>query len=230
LLSDGFDNQTSSFPHLIRQGYQELYAKHKGKLPEVVDFIMESGIFISPKQHQEEGIMNLNSQQHLTSNPQRNGELTYKEYYRWMNKKLTERIKPLAVALLGNPDNKRPTEWRWGKKGELVVYISGQRLGRFYDFESGAKGDALELVSYKTGYQGKDLSNWVKSFIGYQSKEYERPDQGDWTPIIPVPKEALKGDILQGLAESFKRRGMLEVGRYCYRDLEGLLGPNPRFF
>src|SRR5690606_27445721 len=39
--------------------------------------------------------------------------------------------------------------------------------------------------------------------------------------ITPVPEEALKGNILEGLSESFKRKGMLETGRYCYRDYEG---------
>ncbi|MGV8948498.1 MAG: conjugal transfer protein TraA [Candidatus Paracaedibacter sp.] len=156
--------------------------------------------------------------------------LNYKDYYKWMVDQLTPRISSLAVALLGNPTQKRPAEWRWGKKGEVVIYISGDKMGRFCDFESGVSGDALELVKYKTGYQGKELSNWVKSFIGYQPKTITQKEKEIWTPVTPVPLEALEGDITKGLIESFNRKGFTEYGRYCYRDLEGnVLGFVVRF-
>ena len=147
------------------------------------------------------------------------GDFNYKAYYAWMNEQLTTRIPSLAVALLGNPTHKRPSEWRWGKKWELVVYVAGDKIGRFSDFESGASGDALELITYKTGYRGQELSDWVKNFIGYQSKTVLRKET--LIPIVPVPPEALEGDITKGLSESFNRKGFVETGRYCYRDLEG---------
>lgn len=155
-------------------------------------------------------------QQHHNSR----GDFNYKDYYRWMAEQLTMRISSLAVALLGNPISKRPTEWRWGKKGEVVVYVAGDKTGRFCDFESGASGDALELLKYKTGYSGKDLSDWVKNFIGHQPKAFVKQEKEAWTPIIPVPEEALNGGITKGLSESFNRKGFVEIGRYCYRDLE----------
>lgn len=158
------------------------------------------------------------------------GGFNYKDYYRWLNKQLTMRISSLAVALLGNPTSKKPREWRWGKKGEVVVYVAGEKIGRFSDFESGISGDALELVKYKTGYRSKELSDWVKNFIGYQPRTFLKEGKEAWTPIVPVPEESFKGDILQGLSESFNRKGMFEQGRYCYRDLEGnILGYVVRF-
>ena len=157
-----------------------------------------------------------------------NGDFNYKDYYAWMNRQLTTRISSLAVALLGKPTYKRPSEWRWGKKGEVVVYVAGDKMGRFSDFESGASGDALELVKYKTGYRGKELSDWVKNFIGYQPKTVAKKE--NLTPIVPVPPEALEGDITKGLTESFNRKGLLETVRYCYRDFEGnILGYVVRF-
>ena len=161
---------------------------------------------------------------------EKKAEFNYKEYYRWMVEQLTPRISSLSVALLGNPSRKRTTEWRWGKKGEVVVYISGEKMGRFCDFESGASGDALELVKYKTGYRGKELSDWVKNFIGYLPKVSVKQEQRTWTPIIPVPEDVLKDDITKGLKESFHRRGMIESSQYCYRDFEGnILGYVVRF-
>lgn len=154
----------------------------------------------------------------------------YKEYYRWMNAQLTLRITSLAVALLGNPPIRKPTEWRWGQKRSLAVYVSGDKAGRFCDFESGASGDALALAQYRTGYRGKELSDWVRQFIGHQRPAFEKRANETWTPLMPVPPEAFEGDILEGLAESFTRKGMVEKGRYAYRDLEGrLLGYVVRF-
>jgi len=164
--------------------------------------------------------------------PQNNarGDFNYKDYYRWMVDQLTPRISSLAVALLGNPTSKRSTEWRWGKKGEVVVYVAGERMGRFCDFEAGESGDALELVRYKTGLTGKDLSEWVKNFIGYQPKTSSQKEKETWTPIIPVPLEALEDDITKGLTESFIRKGFNKSGQYCYRDYEGrILGYVIRF-
>lgn len=158
------------------------------------------------------------------------GDFNYKEYYRWLNSQLVPRISSLSVALLGNPTTKRPTEWRWGKKGEVVVYVAGEKMGRFHDFESGVSGDVLELVKYKTGYRSKELSDWVKNFIGYQSKTSSQKEKETWTPIIPVPLEALEGDITKGLSEGFIRKGFNKSGQYCYRDYEGrVLGYVIRF-
>lgn len=89
---------------------------------------------------------------------------------------------------------------------------------------------AGSLLYYKTGYRGKELSDWVKHFIGYQPKTFAQKEQETWTPIIPVPEDALGGDLTKGLSQSFKRRGMHETGRYCYRDLEeNVLGYVVRF-
>lgn len=164
--------------------------------------------------------------------PQSNagGAFNYKDYYRWMAGQLTPRISLLAVAFLGNPTHKRPSEWRWGKKGEVVVYVAGEKVGRFADFESGAGGDALDLVKYKTGYRGKDLSDWVKNFIAYQPRIISKKEKETWTPIIPVPLEALERDITKGLKENFIRKGFNKSGQYCYRDYEGrVLGYVIRF-
>jgi hypothetical protein len=160
-------------------------------------------------------------QRHPQSLRNGNEEFTYKDYYKWMNEQLSMRMPSLAMALLGNPTYKRPTEWRYGNKKHLVVHVAGQWQGRFHDFETGESGDALKLVQALTGYTGKALSDWVKNFIGYQPKTFVKQEKEAWKPIIPVPEEALKGDILEGLSEGFKQKGMFERGRYCYRDLEG---------
>jgi len=152
------------------------------------------------------------------------GDFNYKEYYRWMSEQLTPRISSLAVALLGNPTSKRSMEWRWGKKGEIVVYISGEKMGRFCDFESGTSGDALELVKVKTGYRGKELSDWVKNFIEYQPKVYNAQKNETWVPIVPIPADVEASDILENKYLNYMLKdGNKEVARYAYRDEQGKL-------
>ena len=89
---------------------------------------------------------------------------------------------------------------------------------------------AGSLLYYKTGHRGKELSEWVKNFIGYQPRTSSQKEKETWTSIIPVPEEAFTGDITKGLKESFYRKGMIESGQYCYQDLEGnILGYVIRF-
>lgn len=156
-------------------------------------------------------------------------DFNYKEYYSWMNEQLTLRISSLAIALLGNPTYKRPTEWRYGDKKHFVVHIGGQWQGRFHDFETGESGDALNLVQIRTGLTGKALSDWVKGFIGYVPKQPEK-EQQNWRPIMPIPQEVLDQNLETTLIRNFSPKDMEETARYCYRDLEGsILGFVVRF-
>lgn len=156
-------------------------------------------------------------------------DFTYRDYYAWMNEQLTMRISSLAIALLGNPACKRPTEWRYGDKKHLVVHIAGKWQGRFHDFETGQSGDALKLVEIKTGYTGKALSKWVKAFIGYVP---QHPQKGtrEWKPITPVPQRESIPNVDAELTRGLAQRNMEATSRYCYRDLEGnVLGYVVRF-
>jgi len=150
-------------------------------------------------------------------------EFDYKDYSRWMNEQLTLRISSLAVSLLGNPTYKRPTEWRYGDKKHLVVHVGGKWQGWFHDFETGERGDALQLVKNKTGYTGKALSEWVKSFIGHAPNQSPK-ELSSWKPIIPVPKEVLPPDIEGNKYLNYMLKdGNKEVARYAYCDEQGRL-------
>jgi len=153
------------------------------------------------------------------SNPNNVGQ-DYKSYYAWMNEQLSVRIVSLATALLGNPVYRRPREWRYGDKEQLVIHVSGERQGWFHNFETGESGDALQLVANNTGHTGKALSDWVKGFIGHIP---DNPHHGksEWTPVVPVPPELLgQGIDISGMSD-FGARGMKETARYCYRDRDG---------
>ena len=41
----------------------------------------------------------------------------------------------VARRLLGDPQKKTAREWRYGRKGSLVVHIEGEHPGTWHDFE-----------------------------------------------------------------------------------------------
>jgi len=148
-----------------------------------------------------------------------------RDFYKWMNRELTARMSSLTTALLGNPESKTSTQWRYGKKLNLLVHVGeGDRKGWYFDFETKASGDALELVKRQTGLSGRDLTDWVKNFIGYEETGNKPFRKHSWTPIVPVPAEAGEPDIagnkyLNGMLED----GGKETHRHAYRDEDGRL-------
>lgn len=147
----------------------------------------------------------------------------YKEYHKWMNTQLSQRITSLAVALLGNPSYRRPMEWRYGEKHHFLINVSGDRQGWWHNFESGESGDALQLVKNYTGYKGKDLSNWVKSFIGHSYHKTQSKAAEEWKPVLPVPFEVTGSKYYEHLLRDFSERGLHQTMRHAYRDWEGNL-------
>ena len=148
-----------------------------------------------------------------------------RDLYKWMNQELTERMPSLTTALLGNPTSKTPTQWRYGKKRNLLVHVGeGDRKGWYFDFETKASGDALELVKSQTGLHGRDLTDWIKNFIGYE-ETYKKPSRKHlWTPLVPVPRDAEEPDIEGNRYLNYMLQdGAKEVARYAYRDEAGNL-------
>ena len=52
----------------------------------------------------------------------------------------------VARRVLGDPQKKTAREWRYGRKGSLVVHIEGEHPGTWHDFESDTGGGVLDLV------------------------------------------------------------------------------------
>lgn len=139
----------------------------------------------------------------------------YRDYYQFLNKELSQRIPDLAIALLGEPTLKKTHEWRYGSKGSLTINISGDYQGRFYDFEQGSHGSALDLVTRVHGLQGKDLCQWVRDWLGI-SQELT------WTPLLPVPDWAPQPDFDQAPL-SFLMAGNDIEAMHAYLTLESRL-------
>jgi hypothetical protein len=95
---------------------------------------------------------------------------------------LTDRIEELAAELI--PLGKRHgAEWqdapasRGGMGDSLSVRLSGPRAGIWSHFASGARGDALDLVTYlKTHGDKAGAIKWAKHWLGIGDGEGWKPD------------------------------------------------------
>ena len=65
----------------------------------------------------------------------------------------------VARALLGDPDEKNPRAWRYGRKGSLKINLEA---GTWKDFESGDKGGVLDLVSREQSTDKAGARDWLK--------------------------------------------------------------------
>lgn len=83
-----------------------------------------------------------------------------------INAALADRIADLAPALLGppNPALSSRRQLRYGRKGSLVVEISGPKRGCWFSHELGAGGDPLGLVQHAIGRHG--ALAWARQFLG----------------------------------------------------------------
>jgi 5S rRNA maturation endonuclease (ribonuclease M5) len=65
-----------------------------------------------------------------------------------------EIAQPIAIELLGEPTSKKSDEWRWGRKGSLVLNLES---ASWYDHEADQGGGIIDLINYKGGNVAKIL-------------------------------------------------------------------------
>lgn len=139
----------------------------------------------------------------------------YKEYYAFLNRELSFRISDLCLELMGKPSFQKQDEWRYGKKGSLSVGVKGTYQGKFYDFETGVRGSALDLITHIKGLTGKDLCQWARYWLGIIP-------QSCWQAISPVPLGTPDPDFAKAPL-SYLAKGKSIEALYPYKDLEGRL-------
>jgi len=72
--------------------------------------------------------------------------------------------------LLGEPNNKLSNgrNLRYGEHGKLVVRISGERRGTWYDFSTGTGGDIFALVQDKQSCDFKGAADYLRNYLGIE--------------------------------------------------------------
>ena len=74
-----------------------------------------------------------------------------------------EILRAVALEVVGQPTERRGGEWRYGRRGSLVVNVDGNRAGSWYDFEAGHGGGALEFLRHHEGLDKSQALDWLRS-------------------------------------------------------------------
>ena len=70
---------------------------------------------------------------------------------------------PVAMVVLGEPAERRGGEWRYGRRGSMVVNVVGNRAGHWHDFESGKGGGVLDLLAHAEGLDKTAAVEWLRA-------------------------------------------------------------------
>lgn len=81
-------------------------------------------------------------------------------------RRLADSIEALAIDMLGPPALKQGSRWRWGTHGSLLLNIKGPRKGRWFSFEEGRGGDALDLIVRGRGLDFKAAMKCAREWLG----------------------------------------------------------------
>ncbi len=71
-------------------------------------------------------------------------------------------LEPVARELLGDPQRRTPTEWRYRGKGSLAIHVAGPRRGTWRDHEAGVGGGVLEFVEHIEGTDRAGGVEWLR--------------------------------------------------------------------
>lgn len=78
----------------------------------------------------------------------------------------------VAIALLGEPDERKPHELRYGTRGSLSINTES---GTWYDHEAGNGGGVLDLIERETGNGGRAAIEWLERQSIIQRANENRP-------------------------------------------------------
>lgn len=90
-------------------------------------------------------------------------------------------VEELCLALLGKPDTRVGSEWRWGRKGSLAVVVRGAKRGLWKDHEAEQGSDLLGLIRRERGGTFASVLKWARGFCGMG-------EASSYTPHRPTAK------------------------------------------
>ena len=146
-----------------------------------------------------------------------------------IKQELNSRIKDLAHQFLGQPQQQRATEWRYGSKGSISIHVAGSKQGLYSNFESGESGNALKFIQDQLECDHKEAFKWGAEWLGQDrlgtltrtsmGKDLPQPQtKQEWTPLFPAPATSV--DLRAEKSLSYMLKGKIEVARYAYKDAD----------
>jgi putative DNA primase/helicase len=105
---------------------------------------------------------------------------------------LSLRPEDVARSLLGEPNAKQSNrrELRYGTHGSFRVILAGRKRGRWNDFESGERGDLLDLIRREQRCSLGEACDWTRNWLGIRQDDAKpaRP------ALAPKPKPEPEDD------------------------------------
>ncbi len=83
-----------------------------------------------------------------------------------LRQRLADDPERIAIALLGEPTDRTARELRYGRKGSLVVTLTGEKAGLWNSFEDRAGGDMIELVRREFRCTFAQAVDWLTQILG----------------------------------------------------------------
>jgi len=139
---------------------------------------------------------------------------------------LAKDVRGVVTRLLGEPNAKlsNAAQLRYGKKGSLVINLSGAKQGAWHNFETGESGDLLSLIKTELQLPFKEALQYGSDLVGGVGNISLPPTRSMPTtsksPDTPSKTERWANTILDGvkpiqgtLAETYltKVRGLSKV-------------------
>jgi ATP-dependent exoDNAse (exonuclease V) alpha subunit len=152
-----------------------------------------------------------------------------------IKQELNAHIKDLAYQFLGQPQQQKATEWRYGNKGSINIHVAGHRQGLYSNFETGESGNAIKFIQDQLKCDHKQAFKWGVEWLGHDRERQltQQPaaqfkenvtiktlmqTKQEWTPIFPAPTTPV--DLKIEKAIRYMLKGRQEMARYTYKDAD----------
>jgi putative DNA primase/helicase len=90
---------------------------------------------------------------------------------------LADRATELFERLWDKPSKVSGREWRWGRKGSLVLYLRGRGGPHWKCYESGQGGDMLAAVMFALSTDFVGALDWARGWLGMPQRDNRRREQ-----------------------------------------------------
>jgi Ti-type conjugative transfer relaxase TraA len=150
-----------------------------------------------------------------------------------VNTRLSSRMPDLVQHVFkGQSLQIRKNTIRVGKKGSIVINVTGEKQGQWYNFEEDVGGNALTFLTHHLNMTPKDAALYASNFIGdlpertiptSSLKPQESPkdtsEAPTWTPVFPVPASKGNPDLESNSHLNYVfKSGAVETMRFAYLD------------
>jgi len=131
-----------------------------------------------------------------------------------INQELLPHMEVLCERLLGKPNSAHSDSIRYGSKGSLSINLKN---GLWYNFETGEKGNALQLIAHEMGFnEFKETIGYAKYFLNYN----DLLDRSTSTKKPPTKRSVIESPNKKDYAKKLLKESLPIEGTIAARYLK----------